>query len=176
MAKGWIKIHRSLVESAVWADPLRLKAWIDLLLRVNHEDKELFYGGELIKVKKGQCITSGRKLADAWGCSEKTARKIVDQFVDLGMVRRYSRKGRYAVLTVVKYGIYQGSGRTDYRTEDSTDYHYEDSTEDSTDYRTDYLQTRMNKNDKNDKNELKNDKEPKNTASPFKDPWGRELE
>jgi hypothetical protein len=176
VAKGWIKIHRSLVESAVWSDPLRLKAWIDLLLRVNHEDKELFYGGELIKVEKGQCITSGRKLADAWGCSEKTARKIVDQFVDLGMVRRYSRKGRYAVLTVVKYGIYQGGGRTDYRTDDSTDYHYEDSTEDSTDYRTDYLQTRMNKNDKNDKNELKNDKEPKNTASPFKDPWGRELE
>jgi hypothetical protein len=29
---------------------------------------------------------------------------------------------------------------------------------------------------KNDKNELKNDKEPKNTDSPFKDPWGRELE
>lgn len=165
MAKGWIKIHRSLVESAVWSDPLRLKAWIDLLLRVNHEDKELFQGGELIKVGKGQCITSGRKLADAWGCSEKTARKIVDQFVDLGMVRRYSRQGRYTVLTVVKYGIYQGSGRTEYRTDDST----EDSTEDS----TDYLQTRMKKNDKN---ELKNDKEPKNTASPFKDPWGRELE
>lgn len=151
--KGWIKLHRSIIESAVWSDPLRLKAWIDLLLRVNHEDKELFRGGEFIKIEKGQCITSGRKLADAWGCSVKTARKIIDQFAELGMVRRHSRQGRYTVLTVVKYGIYQGSGRTDYHTdyhtEDNTDYHYEVNTEDN----TDYLQTRMKKNDKN---ELKN--------------------
>ena len=37
---GWIKIHKKIMKSAIWQDPLRLKAWMHILLSANYEDKE----------------------------------------------------------------------------------------------------------------------------------------
>lgn len=110
--KGWIKIHKKIIDSAVWSDPLRLKAWIHILVSANYEDKDWFANGRLIRVQRGQYITSIRKLKEAWGCSERTVRRILEQFEELGMIEVQTPLKRYTLLTVVKYSDFQDKGHT----------------------------------------------------------------
>ena len=108
--KGWIKIHKKIIDSAVWSDPLRLKAWIHILVSANYEDKDWFTNGRLVRVQRGQYITSIRKLKEAWGCSERTVRRILEQFEELGMIEVQTPFKRYTLLTVVKYSDFQDKG------------------------------------------------------------------
>ena len=110
--KGWIKIHKKIIDSAVWSDPLRLKAWIHILVSANYEDKDWFTNGRLVRVQRGQYITSIRKLKEAWGCSERTVRRILEQFEELGMIEAQTPLKRYTLLTVVKYSDFQDKGHT----------------------------------------------------------------
>lgn len=165
MNKGWVKLHRSIMESAVWSDPLRLKAWIYLLLTVNYEDKEWFHRGQLIKLKRGQRIASIKSLSQAWGCSEKTVRKILEQFTELGMIKTETVIGKYTGITVIKYKVFQDQGQgevtgediTEYRGEDRAEYIAEDIAEGSSDYLAEDTLLRSNKN--NIKKDIKNNQE-----------------
>ena len=172
MDKGWVKIHRSIMDSGVYSDNTRFKAWVDLILRANHEDKEWFDHGHLVQIRKGQVITSTRKLAEAWNCNRETVDTILKQFVKMGMIERYSQPGKYTLITIVKYGFYQGKGNhhpaTDPDTDQATDPDIEPYTDQATEQDTDPdiapAQTRITRTINND---IKNDQEPKNPASRF---------
>ena len=103
----WIKLYSGLMESAVWSDPLRLKAWIYILLNANYKSKDWFKNGQVVKVKRGQFVTSIRKLAIAWGCSRETTRRILKQLQDLHMIRYECVTLRYTLVTVIKYEVFQ---------------------------------------------------------------------
>lgn len=158
--KGWIKLYRQIQDSAIWNDNRRLKAWIDILLNANIEDKEWFYKGQLIKIKRGQYLTSNRKLQNRWDCSTNTVTKILHEFTELGMIKVEIPDQRYTLLTVIKYDNFQKgvySDRDTYRDsdrdsdKDSNRDRYRDSDQDS-----DRVQL---KNNKNNNNYIKNDKE-----------------
>ena len=151
MAAGWIKVHRSLLSHWIWQDNLRLKAWLDILLRANHETNKMMWNGSFITLKSGQFITSKRKLANSWHCCKDTACKIIKEFIDDGMITCETPDRRYTIITVVNYGLYQKS--TDSKQDSKKDTE-QDSKQDS-----ESTQTRMSKND------YKNVKEEKKTAS-----------
>lgn len=139
--EGWIKLHRKILESDLWnsKEPFGFReAWIDLLLMVNHADKKILFDGEPYTVKCGQRITSIRKLAERWHWSKDKVTRYLKTLESEQMItkKRY-RNG--TLLTIVNYGKYQGGCDTDKDT-------YKDTNKD-----TDKSQTRMNKNDKNDK-------------------------
>jgi DNA replication protein DnaD len=163
--KGWIKIHKQIKDSAVWSDPLRLKAWIDILISANYEDKEWFANGSVVQIKRGQFVTSNRKLQEAWGCSGKTVKKVLTQFTDLKMIKVEFPNKKYTLITVVKYGDFQDVGNAEGYTEGNTESHTEGYTEGNAEY------TQL----KNIKN-IKNYKELKNTAAPEYDSLGRIVE
>ena len=145
----WIKLYYGIKESAVWGDALRLKAWIDILLSANYKDKEWFRNGCVVKVKRGQFITSIRKLAASWKVSPNTVRRILDQFVELNMIERDSDTGRYTLITIVKYGIFQDCNIPDEYTDEHTDEH----SDEYTDEHTDGIQHKNIKNNKKEKKE-----------------------
>ena len=45
--EGWIKLHRKITENWLWDDKPydKARAWIELLLMVNHEDKKIKFDG-----------------------------------------------------------------------------------------------------------------------------------
>jgi DNA replication protein DnaD len=96
-----------------------LKAWMHLLYTVNHSDKKILFDRELITVKRGQLITSQRKLADAWGCSVMTVRAILDLMCKDEMITVETDRKK-TLLTVVNYDVYQ-LPETDSRTETITE-------------------------------------------------------
>jgi DNA replication protein DnaD len=171
--KGWIKLHRSIVDH--WVFQRGSKGyemehyWLDLLLMVNHKKGKIQYYKDVVTIYPGQTRTSQRKLAARWGIDTKTVKKVLDTFQNEGMIT-YENRYNGTLITIVNYLVYQGLSGQNGSTVSYTDSYTDSYTEGATVSHTDSLLTRMNKN------ELKNDKEPKNTASPFKDPWGRELE
>lgn len=108
--KGWVSIHRSIYDNWIWNDDEEFdkrSAWIDLLLMVNHEDKKVLIDGELQLVKRGQRITSIRKLCSRW----KWSRTKVNNFLKLlekdGMIYLKIEPHKKTIITIVNYNLYQ---------------------------------------------------------------------
>jgi len=138
MAEGWIKIHRKLQDCEIWSgyEPYDMRsAWIDLLLLANHRDVDMLFDYEPITVKRGQYLTSVRKLGERWSWSKNRVLKYLRLLEKLKMIEKKSNNQR-TLLTIVNYGIYQDCRDTDVDTSGTQEGHG---------YAT-------NKNDKNDKN------------------------
>ena len=55
--QGYIKLHRKLMDSAVWGDPLYLKLWLYCLMKSTHKEREVILGNQVITLKPGEFIT-----------------------------------------------------------------------------------------------------------------------
>ena len=114
MIDGWIKTYRKLQESWLWLDkePFdKRSAWVDLLLTATHSDKKILFNGELITVKRGQIMTSIRKLAERWKWSYDKTIRFLKLLESDGMLQKESDNCR-TLLTIVNYEIYQGMAIT----------------------------------------------------------------
>ena len=65
MEKGWIKIHRKLLENPITKNPLWSWLWVVMLLKANHKPAKIIWNGKATLIKVGQMITSRDKLAEA---------------------------------------------------------------------------------------------------------------
>lgn len=106
--QGWISIHRQIKDNFIWKQKPFSKgqAWIDILLRVNHQPKKVPIGNQIIEVEEGQTIWSILDMADSWGWS----RKKVDNFLKLlekEQMLYNKRTTKYTTLTVINWGLYQ---------------------------------------------------------------------
>ena len=171
MSNGWIKLHRKLQECWIWLEkePFdKRSAWVDLLLTANHSDKKILFNGELITVKRGQILTSVRKLSERWKWSYDKTSRFLKLIESDGMLRKESDNCR-TLLTIENYEFYQDVPITD-RTPTSEHTEHQQVNIPNTDectYRTpisepisDKQECKEYKNVKNDKNDKKERKEP----------------
>lgn len=112
MEIGWVQIHRQILGHWIYKRDDYFKAWITILLKVNHRPDKLLIKNKLIDLKRGQ---SGRSY-ETWGrefggwTPSKTRRflKLLekDNMIELENVTVTTR------LTVCNYNSWQG-GRND---------------------------------------------------------------
>ena len=163
LSSGWIKLYRQLQDCWIWLDkePFdKRSAWVDLLLTANHSDKKILFNGELITVKRGQILTSVRKLSAKWKWSVNKVYRFLKLLESDEMLQKESDKDR-TLLTIINYSIFQcceytngyGNGNTN---GNSYEYTSETPTETPTNTPTEHKQEcKEYKNDKNVKNEKK---------------------
>lgn len=146
---GWVKIHRKIMDSPIWAcEPFsRSQAWIDLIMLANHKDGYIVVAGEKLPIKRGQCGWSQLKLSSRWKWSRGKTKRFVNQLELEGKIVQQTNT-RNTIITICNYSLYQGDSTTD-------EQEVEQQTVQQTDIRRD-----TNKNVKKDKN----DKEDKNTG------------
>lgn len=100
--KGWIAIHRSILEWE-WYDDVNTKSlFIHLLLTANHSDKE--WKGILIK--RGQVLTGRVSLAKALGLSEQQIRTSIDKLLSTNEITKQSTS-QYSIISILNYDKYQ---------------------------------------------------------------------
>ncbi|PRR70888.1 DNA replication protein DnaD [Clostridium thermopalmarium] len=106
--KGWISLYRSIQDHWLWQEKPFSKgqAWLDLLLSANHQDKKIVFDSNLIEVKRGEFITSIRKLCERWGWSNSKVKKFLDLLQDDGMIY-YKSDTKKTAINIVKYKTYQ---------------------------------------------------------------------
>ena len=146
-SQGWIKLHRELIDKAIWktSTPEQKIILITLLLMVNHEENEWEWNGERYKVQPGQMITSLKSITDACGggVTTRNVRTAIERFEKYGFLTNQSTN-KNRLITIVNYTKYQGS---EYQADKATDKQVT-SNRQATD-----KQVTTNKNDKNDKND-----------------------
>ena len=145
-SKGWIKTYRKIQDCWIWQidKPFdERSAWIDLLLTANHKDVKMLFNGELITVKRGQIITSIRKLSEKWKWNKDKTLKFFRLLESDRMIERDSDKFR-TLLTIVNYEVYQDCVDTE-QTQQGTPQGTPQGT-------GDVHEPATNKNVKNDKN------------------------
>ena len=163
LSSGWIKLYRQLQDCWIWLDkePFdKRSAWVDLLLTANHSDKKILFNGELITVKRGQILTSVRKLSAKWKWSVNKVYRFLKLLESDEMLQKESDKDR-TLLTIVNYSIFQcceyTNGNSNGNTNGNSDeYTSETPAETPTNTPTEHKQEcKEYKNDKNVKNEKK---------------------
>ena len=119
--KGWICLHRKIMEHYLWDDKPFAKgqAWIDLIMLANHETKKRLYQGEIVEFKRGTVNLSMLALAERWGWDRKKVRSFLKVLESDGMVVTKATTHR-TTITLVNYGLYQDIGTTDRTTTSPT--------------------------------------------------------
>ena len=108
MAYGWISIHRKIQDNIIWNDkPFnRGAAWIDLIMLANHENKKIIFNGSMVEIKRGEKITSLRKLSERWGWSRGKTKKFLNLLKDENMIE-FKTDHKKTTYKIVNYNVYQ---------------------------------------------------------------------
>jgi hypothetical protein len=108
--KGWILLHRQLLDSEIWnlEEPFGFRsAWIDLILKANHEDRSLLLkSGKRVIVSRGQEWTSVRTLAGRWRWSKQKVSNYLESLQEMGMITIEKTKSG-TLITLVNYRDFQ---------------------------------------------------------------------
>ena len=141
MSGGWLKLHRSILESAVFCDSDVLKAWIWLLLNATHKDIEVICSGKPLTLKSGQLITGRKRLAEVLGVNETKCYRILNTLKELGNIE-IKPNNKFSLITIVNWDKFQ--------TEDTSCEQQENNKRTTNEQQTNNKRT-LKKNDKNDK-------------------------
>lgn len=106
--EGWVKIYREIKNNILWKEkPFdKRSAWIDILLMANHTDNEFLLGLEIVKIKRGEFITSELKLMSQWGWSKTRVRNFLKFLEAEKMIIKKSDRKK-TTISVVNYNKYQ---------------------------------------------------------------------
>ena len=103
---GWLKLYRSILDSAVFQDAEVLKVWIWLLCNVAFEQHDTICYGKVINLKPGQIATGRKKIAQCTDLNETKVYRALTALKSLGNIEIKSTN-RYSIITVVNWEKYQ---------------------------------------------------------------------
>lgn len=115
IVEGWIKLHRSILESDTYNSlTIHQKLlMIEILLRVNFTDGSWFdrKAGKKVLVSAGQIVTSVNKIKVEWlgndkQISDKKIRNTLEKLQRLGFLA-IKTTNNYTLITICKYKDYQ---------------------------------------------------------------------
>lgn len=75
-------------------------------MSANHSDNKMLFDGSLILIKRGQFITSIRKLSTKWKWSSTKVTAFLDTLENDQMIKRESDTKK-TLISVINYGLYQ---------------------------------------------------------------------
>lgn len=100
--QGWVSFHRQITEWEWYTDPNTFRLFFHLVLMANNSDGN--WRG--VAVKRGQHITSVKKLAEALNLSEKQIRTSLDKLKSTKEITTLGAN-KYTIVTIEKYALYQ---------------------------------------------------------------------
>ncbi len=107
---AWIKLHRDILNSDVFASQKMLKIWIWCLCKANYKDRtiplKIGRGETLVKVKRGQFIFGRFKAEEDLYIDGSTIYKIMKRLEEIGNIEIQSNN-QYSIVTICNYNDYQ---------------------------------------------------------------------
>ena len=108
MHEGYVKIYRKITSHEMWLKEkfTRGQAWMDLLLMVNHKEKETWINGKPMMVNAGQKVTSILSLSERWKWSRCKTTSFLNS-LQMQKMLTYKTTSKYTVITIVNWELYQ---------------------------------------------------------------------
>ena len=109
MSGGWIKVHRKILDND-WLCKSRtysnFEAFMFLLLKANHKEGRFHIGTDVLEVKRGQIITSQKKLCKQFNWSNSKLRNYLKTAKNASMIHTETTS-KTTCLTILNYDSYQ---------------------------------------------------------------------
>ncbi len=105
--KGYVALHRKIIDSPIFDNPKGLKVWLWCLCKANHKNNKVLIGTNLVEVKKGQFIFGRKKASVELGMTESTTYRLIKLLEKLEMISIDSNN-KYSILTINNWNTYQG--------------------------------------------------------------------
>ena len=102
--KGWIKLHRKILDNGIFTDANLLKVFIWCLIKANSSQKNKnVYNA---KIKQGQFITGRTSASEELYMKPSTVHDRLKKLQTLGYIKIKSTT-KYTIISVLKYSQYQ---------------------------------------------------------------------
>lgn len=112
--RGWVSIHRKIMNNPVWQDPKLLKLWMLCLLEASHKEHEQLVGRQIIKLLPGQFITGRFALAKAYNEGAKKSDVVPESTLWRWLKRleendfvNIKTSTKFSVVTILNWNQYQ---------------------------------------------------------------------
>ena len=106
--QGWIAIHRKFMDSSIYKDSQAVHLWLHLLLRANHQGKEVIQGLNVYTVERGQILTGRKALSTETGINESKIQRLLKVFEKCHMIEQQTNNVN-RLISILKYDDYQAS-------------------------------------------------------------------
>jgi hypothetical protein len=109
MEKGYIKLWRKFRDNPLWREKRkfsRVEAFLDMLLSANGMTKTVMFDGRPLLIKRGQLLTSERKLKDRWGWSKTKTRLFLFYCQNSDRSIKVNSDHKKTIITIINYGVY----------------------------------------------------------------------
>lgn len=104
---GFVLLHRKVMDSQVWSDPVALRFFLWAIMRANFRPGWF----EGVEVKRGSFITSRDRGAAELGMKPKAWYGMLDRLVKWGCLS-VQTSNKWTTVSVCEYETYQGFDRT----------------------------------------------------------------
>jgi len=105
-SKGWICLHRKLLDNPISSKPKYLSLWVHLLLMANHQEQTFIWNGEKRTLKSGQILTGLKSLSEKTKISQSTVYRILKYFENEKQIEQ-QKTTQFTILTIVNWDRYQ---------------------------------------------------------------------
>lgn len=105
-SKGYIELHREIIDWEWFNDVYVLKLFIFLILEANH--KEGKYMG--IQIPRGSLLTSVAKISQKSGLSVTSVKNSLKKLLSTGEIAETIKPNKYRIITINNYDKFQGVG------------------------------------------------------------------
>lgn len=106
MKKGWICLHRKLLDHPIGRSPELVGAWSIFLLSASHKEVSFFVGIKKITLREGEFVWGERAWGDRWKCSPSRARRILKIFESEGLIS-LKVKSKFTLVKLLNWRKYQ---------------------------------------------------------------------
>jgi hypothetical protein len=109
MDEGWLKLHRKIIRSRVFANPELCQLWIWCLAKASNRERwatiKTGRGTREVHIMPGQFIFGRHVAANELGCTPSSARNRMKKLKTIGKVD-IKVDNQYSLVTVVNWGTY----------------------------------------------------------------------
>ena len=118
MGTGHIRLHRSILESQVFAHPTALKIWVWCLCKASYKERfvplKIGKGTTTINIKSGQFIFGRYKAEEELGIDGSTIYKWIQKFASetFDNMIYLESNNQYTIITISNWSTYQGIEET----------------------------------------------------------------
>jgi len=109
--EGWIRLHRQIIESTVFAHPIALKIWVWCLCKATYADRKVQLnvgnGFTIVDLKRGQFIFGRHKAEEELSIDGSTIYKWIQKFkTDFDMIEIESNN-KFSIISILNFSEFQ---------------------------------------------------------------------
>lgn len=113
-SRGWISVHRKIINNPVFQDPYLFKLWMYCLLKASHKEHKQLVGKEIVTLQEGQFIWGRNEAANELNHgtrpkeqkSPSTWERYLKLLEELEMLNRITNN-KYTIVNIVNWSVYQ---------------------------------------------------------------------